>query len=1089
MPIPSIKLVLILVPVLLAPGLILGQEITEKEKLEFFESKVRPILYENCFECHSDKKQEGGLRADRIAHLIKGGDTGPAILPGKPDESELVLAIRYDADGYQMPPKGKLDQEQIDILTRWVKEGAFWPDSEKTQEDQENDKEFNLEERAKHWSFQPVKSVSLPEVKSKDWPLTPVDHFILSKLEQDQLSPAPETDKLTLLRRITFDLTGLPPSVKEINQFLEDNSPDAYENVIERLLSSPHYGERWARHWLDLVRYSETLGHEFDFTIYHAQPYRDYVIRAFNNDVSYQQFAQEHIAGDLLEHPRINQELGILESPIGTGFYWFGQGKHSPVDIIAEEADLIDNQIDVLSKTFLGLTVSCARCHDHKFDPITTKDYYALSGFLQSSRKHYTFIDLPEKRSEIKKELKQLKQEFLEKSFEGIITSLESHFSDFDQFLLHPSENISSHPERKQWQAVVKAHSEKADDLFHVWTKLKEFQESQKFNEEKIKLIEELDKISSQPVHSRTFENFLKGNTSDWLIHGDAFESGAGLENEIILAESSSKTFPLERLVRKDVMNSGIISGRLEGISQSKTFKIEKPYIFYRVLRSGGKDSPGKQYNNGQVSLIIDGFEIIRAPIYGSLAINTPADEKYHWHVQDVSKWVGHKAYIEISDGDDGYLSVDQILFGDKHPEIMPNQLIVNLLKDPELNTIKKLAEGYKELIQETFSTWKEDPRSLNNDQVDLVNVLLKLASTGTFEKEQYWDSELLIRYRKLNQAISSPLKAVGISDGTPEDQYVFVRGNPGKKGQLAPRSFLEVFEGNSEPHKLDGSGRLELARKITSDENPLFARVLVNRLWHHHFGRGIVETTDDFGKMGKAPTHPELLDYLADQFIKKNWSIKEMHRMMVLSRAYRMSSDLTDQVAEQKDPDNLLLHRFSVQRLEAEAIRDSVLSVSGELNPKMYGPSVPPFLTPFMAGRGKPSSSGPLDGNGRRSIYINVRRNFLTPMFLAFDYPTPFTTIGKRSVSNVPAQGLIMMNNEFVIQQAQKWAERILAEDKHSTENRIRNIYLKAFCREPSESEMEFAEEFLENSGDDPQRWADFCHVIFNVKEFVYIY
>jgi mono/diheme cytochrome c family protein len=358
---------------------------TDPAQLEFFEKKIRPVLVENCYSCHSrPKKPKANLLLDSRPGLLKGGDSGPAFVAGKPEESRLVRAIRYDDPELRMPPRKKLGEEQIADLTAWIKLGAPWPTEGRAAPVRAGKDEFDLKERSKFWSLQPLRTDLPPAVRQCEWLQSPIDAFVLARLEAAGLPPAAPADKRALIRRVTCDLTGLPPTPAEIDAFLADNDPDAYERIVDRLLASPAYGERWARHWLDLVRYAETCGHEFDFDLPDAYRYRDYVIRAFNADLPYDQFVMEHVAGDLLPRPRRHPVDSCNESIIATGFWFLGEAKHSPVDVRADEADRIDNQIDVFSKAFLGLTVACARCHDHKFDAVSTRDYYALCGYLQS---------------------------------------------------------------------------------------------------------------------------------------------------------------------------------------------------------------------------------------------------------------------------------------------------------------------------------------------------------------------------------------------------------------------------------------------------------------------------------------------------------------------------------------------------------------------------------------------------------------------------------------------------------------------------------------------------------------------------------
>jgi hypothetical protein len=424
--------------------------------------------------------------------------------------------------------------------------------------------------------------------------------------------------------------------------------------------------------------------------------------------------------------------------------------------------------------------------------------------------------------------------------------------------------------------------------------------------------------------------------------------------------------------------------------------------------------------------VIIDGFQRIRAPIYGGLAFTINSADKFVWHVQDVSPWKGHRAYIEFLDHGDEWVAVDEILFCD----------------DKDATRSRGPAPPLPQL-----------------------------------------------RPLEAEKKLSDPTRVIALVDGTGEDERIFIRGNHKTLGEAAPRQFLEAVCGSEQPRPSQGSGRLDLARRIADPKNPLTARVMVNRIWKHHFGEGIVRSVDDFGVMGQPPSHPELLDYLANEFIGRGWSVKEMHRLMVLSSTYQMSSAASAPTQPQ-DPQNRLLSHMPVRRLEAEAIRDALLAVSGRLDKTLGGPSVLPHLTPFMNGRGKPGSSGPADGNGRRSIYINVRRNFLTPMLTVFDYPVPFTTVGRRNVSHVPAQALLMMNNPLVAEQAKTWAKRI-SEMETTPEARVTRMYEEAFSRPPAPDEIKLALEYIRTESvrrTEPQAWSDLAHVLFCNKEFIFL-
>jgi Protein of unknown function (DUF1553)/Protein of unknown function (DUF1549)/Planctomycete cytochrome C len=936
--------------------------------VEFFESKVRPLLVNRCQSCHGGGKAKGGLRLESRASALTGGDTGPAIVPGKPDESLMVEAIKY-GDDIKMPPKSKLPPDEIAVITRWVEQGAPWPVA-RDSNGAGQAKPFNLRERAGHWSLQPVKDPAPPKVKDPSWPINPIDQFLLAKLEAKGLKPAGAADKRILIRRITFDLIGLPPKPGEVETFVVDSSTDAYEKLVERVLASPHYGERWGRHWLDLVRYAETSGHEFDYNIPFAYRYRDYVIRAFNADVPYNQFVVEHLAGDLLPDPRRDPDTGTNESVLGTGFFRLHEGVHSPVDVKEDGASKYDNQIDVMGKTFLGLTIACARCHDHKFDAITTRDYYALNGIMSSSRHTLAFLDPQSKFGPKLVELEEIRRQVKEICGDGI--------------------------------KGTRAKDATTPDIL--------------------------------------FESFDGPTYEGWFVVGDSFGKGPTQPGEWRI--KGEKVEALE----PGLAHSGVISDRLRGVLRSKTFTLIKPYIHYLASGKGGR-----------INLVVDGFEKIRSPIYGDLVHDINSDA-FAWTSMDVAQWVGHSAYIEIDDGatvdftgpqafikdGQGSIAVDEIRFADGPPPTPPAR---------SARETRLPSDRLKEL------------------------------------------QPLLARYREVESNLPDPTLGQALTDGTGIDARVHIRGNTKTLGDATSRRFLEVLTDPATPaaSSPEGSGRLELARRFVEPTNPLTARVLVNRLWHHHFGRGIVASVDDFGAMGRAPTHPELLDYLASRLVDSGWSIKAMHRLIVSSRAYRMSSQL-DPEADRLDPSNEFWHRRDVRRLEAESIRDSILAVSGRLDPTLFGPSVAPHLTKFMEGRGRPGNSGPLDGAGRRSLYLDVRRNFLTPMLLAFDFPTPASTMGRRNVSNVPAQALTLMNDPFLVEQAKFWASRVRKDRIVPASDTIDRMYREAFGRPPIDDERTAALDFLDEQSraydkpDDIRAWADLAHVLFNVKEFVLV-
>jgi hypothetical protein len=593
------------------------------------------------------------------------------------------------------------------------------------------------------------------------------------------------------------------------------------------------------------------------------------------------------------------------------------------------------------------------------------------------------------------------------------------------------------------------------------------------------------------------FEDFKKGTFQDWYVTGKAFGPAPSQTTRAI--PSSRADQPVQSVMGPGVADSRQVSSKLQGVLRSKTFVIPKKKVLYRVAGRGA-----------QINLIIDGYQRIRDPIYGGLTIPINHGDRFEWRVQDVEMWLGHRAYIEIIDDGPGYVAVEKIRFSDNGPPPpAPNRLIVRILDDPQLKSPQTLARKYRELFLEILEQWRSGVLGAamdRDDRVDLLNWMLQsdlLDKTGNgsgdpIQKAQEKWAALLDAVRKVENDLPAPRRAMAMADGTGWNEPVHIRGNHRTLGETVPRRFLEVIAGDHQPQPAKGSGRLELAQRMIDSANLLLARVMVNRIWQHHFGEGIVRSPDNFGLLGEPPTHPELLDFLATEFIRQGWSIKQMHRLMLLSSTYQMASTSPSRLSskgkgEVNDPRNKLLHRRPIRRLEAECIRDAILAVSGRLDRKMYGPSVLPYLTSHMDGRGRPEVPGPLDGAGRRSIYINVRRNFLTPMFLAFDFPIPFTTMGRRSTSNVPAQALTLMNNPFVVEQAGIWARRALAEPDLTSTQRITKMYETAFARPPSDRELADALLFLKEQSqeygraEDWRAWGDLCHVLLNMKEFIY--
>ena len=771
----------------------------EQDRLEFFEKEIRPLLSERCFKCHGEQKAKSGLRLDSRAAILNGGDTGPAAVPGKPDQSLLVQAIRHQ-NGLEMPPKEALKPNQIENIARWIQSGMSWPETDLSQASQNpNDSPFTEEQR-KFWSFQPVKKVTPPKVNHGSWPRSAIDQFILSALEKQNLKPAKQADKRTLLRRATFDLTGLPPTPQEIEAFLADQSPDAFAAVVDRLLASAHYGERWGRHWLDVVRYTDSFdariitGDLNAMDVTEAYRYRDWVVSAFNEDLPYNQFIIHQIAGDLIP-PAAPAGINVA-GIVATGMLAVGNWGGGDADKEKLLTDIADDQVDVVTRAFLGITMACARCHDHKFDPFTTEDYYALAGIFFSTH-----------------------------------------------ILADPGPKTNGPP-------MLRIPLVPAAEV-----------ERQKRAQERIAYLEKEIKKASV------------GQPSKGFAGASAQDPGLGA----LRAE-------LEKLTKTALRPIPLANGAQEG----------------------------------------------------------GCPQSAHAGINDV---------------------------------------------------------------------------------------------------------------------------------------HVHIRGRYDRLGSLVPRRFPAILTGDSDPPNLQGSGRTELARWIASSENPLTARVMVNRIWQHHFGEGIVRTPGNFGKLGEPPTNPGLLDYLARLFVQSGWSIKAMHRAIMLSAVYQQSS-IPENDALRADPENRLFGRMNRQRLEAEELRDSLLAVAGRLETTMGGRATRDFNLP------------------RRSLYLMTIRSDRSTFRELFDAADPTAINDKRVVSTVAPQALFLLNHPFALAQAKILVARVLGDGSCDDRARIRRLYSLLFGRPPTVGEIAIGEAFLARASGEKvsgesrtdSAWRQYCQVLVCANEFIYV-
>jgi hypothetical protein len=992
---------------------------------------------------------------------------------------------------------------------------------------------FDLQPRqAAHWAWQPVTNAQPPPVDDASWPRSSIDHFILAKLEAHDLHPAADANPYTLVRRAYFDLIGLPPTPDQVEAFVADPSATAWAQLIDHLLEQPQFGERWARHWLDLMRYAETRGHEFDFDVPNAWQYRDYVIRAFNADIPYDQLVTEHIAGDLLEHPRHHPLSGFNESVLATGFWYLGEWVHSPVDILQDEADRLDNAIDVFSKAFLGLTVSCARCHDHKFDAISQHDYYALVGYLQSSSYRQVRFESHEQNSRVAQNFDQLRRETGRRIATQIAARCTAQVEPLDELLGAASQWVKQGSEQpllhklaaqtdlpveplRQWGIELALA---ADDQQHPLYRLGLAAVGHPATAIERSRTKTADSAAQKghPGESLWDAYEVVANFDDdqtpWMVDGPAFGEGPVRRGEVLAGNSVDA--PIAEIVNFGraqlrpqlahlTLTSGTVRdpGALSHWSERTGRTLRTPTVelstgkLYYLLRGGA-----------QIHVVVDSHRLIHGPLHGSLLKVVPGLTTWRWVEHDLTPYQTHGAHIEFSPHEDDPLELAMVLQGDTLPTRLPPALDIGLrtTQNPTAassTSLLELSRHYAALLREAIHHLAVGTLADSATHQHLATWVAAHPQLWSDEADQEI-GQLLTSARKQQDKILRSLRTVSatapaIWDGTGEDQRLFIRGNPETPGPKIPRQLLTALVGTPAPAPTRGSGRLKLAQQMLDPANPFPARVMANRIWQHLLGRGIVPTVDNFGVLGQPPTHPELLDYLATQLVREGWSLKQLIRTIMLSRTYQMSSQ-TQAQATALDPTNQWFHHRPLRRLEAEAIRDAILTVSGRLDRQLYGPSVPVHLTPFMQGRGRPKVQGPLDGDGRRSIYLTVRRNFLSPMMLAFDTPQPARPMGRRNQSNVPAQALILMNDPFVAQQSLNFAKRLLQHEP-DVNRRIDQLYLRTLARPPQAPERAAVHQFLTREStpiilDSDKNiteegiWTDLCQVMFNLKEFIYI-
>ena len=876
----------------------------EPAGIDFFEAKIRPVLAEKCYGCHSveaegRKKLKGGLYLDSKEGVARGGKDGSVLTPGDPEKSRLIQAIRYGDDDTAMPPKEKMPPAVIADFEAWVKMGA--PDPRVG--DKAPKAGAAIAEKAKtHWSFQPVSAVQPPDLKGAPqakWVRTEIDRFVLAKLEEAKLAPTPAVDKRTLLRRATVDLTGLPPTADEVAAFEADASPEAFAKVIDRLLASPAYGEQWGRHWLDVARYADTKGYVFeeDRAYPYAYTYRDWVVQALNDDLPYDRFLQWQIAGDRLlaadpgaaAKPEEQRNLAAL------GFLTVGRR------FLNNQQDIIDDRLDVLGRGTMGLTIACARCHDHKFDPIPTKDYYALYGVYDSS--------------EEPKELPVIGSASDPKATAAYEAEKAKREKDVEDFRLQRfTEGLKALRSGEQIAAYLKAG-----------------QEAQGKNGGDVNAIAGQHKLEIPILHR--WKGYLEHLDAKHPVLGP-WKTLAGVPDGEFAAKA------------KDL---------LAALTNPATRGAVNPLVAEAI---GGKTPANRE-------------EL--AKLYGALIAANDGDQPH---------------------GDAGKEALRLVLRGDGAPTAVGYDKANDVLNGKD----EEMLRGKRKKVDELAS---EHP--------------------------------------------GAPARAMVLNDRKdPHNVKVFIRGQAGNQGDEAPRKFIGFLAGKDAKPFSEGSGRLELARAIASKDNPLTARVIVNRVWAWHFGGGIVRTPSDFGLRSEAPVHRELLDWLATRFVADGWSLKKLHRLIMLSATYQQGADATSTV-KKVDPENLLWSRFNRQRLSIEGLRDALLSASGRLDRAIGGKAVDLTKEPFST---------------RRTIYGSIDRQNLPGMFRSFDFASPDAHTPQRYYTTVPQQALFLMNSPFAVEQARALAKR--SEAAGTPDARVQQLYRTVFARPASKDEVRLGADFV---------------------------
>lgn len=1088
---------------------------------EFFESKVRPVLAERCFTCHGPRLQQGGLRLDSRAALLKGSSSGqPVLVPGRPEKSALIRVLQYTG-AVKMPPSGKLSVAELETLTRWVKLGAPWPGAAP-----EPQPGAGSPGAGTAWAFTPVKPVAIPPVKNRAWPRSPIDAFILAGLERRGLAPARAADRRTLIRRASFDLTGLPPAPAEVEAFVSDTAPGAWAKVVDRLLASPRYGERWARHWLDLARYCDSFdarllgdqnaGREMD--VADAWRYRDWVVRAFNMDLPYDQFVQQQIAGDLLPAPGGGLNA---DGVVATGFLALGNWGGGDADKHKLLTDIADDQVDTVSRAFMGLTVGCARCHDHKFDPISTRDYYGLAGIFFSTHILANVGPKTNGPPMLRIPILSPADQAAKRAHAARLRQLESQLQN-TRSLYYGQLAQSLAPQAARYMVAAWELGRGRESLQGFAKErglrpyaLRQWLDYLGLSRGRLLTTPVKDANGARGVHvwrgAADCPNVLV-NTGSQTAHILTFHvppKGVtvhpGPRGGVILAWQS----PISETVR--------VTGRVIDADPNGGDGIA--WSIRRRSTGGTEELAGGSFRNGgeQDFALGQGGPSLRQ-------VAMQSGDELQLLVLPKADYTCDTTLVQLQIAADGGrvwdvssdLSADP-LAGNPHADGFGNPGVWRFYDaegvgpssgDPALAEWRRAAASAEHAaVEQAASAYAR-----GFGAADPAGPFFIHASADEAELPEDARTAIGKVAAMLEAARKEPDPPAQFANGAQEggvpgspqagvhDVRVHIRGRYDRLGGLVPRHFPVVLAGEHQPPITRGSGRLELARWLARPEHPLTARVMVNRVWQHLFGQGIVRTPSNWGKLGERPTHPELVDYLAARFSAPatgaaarpeartaaglpgmGWSIKRLIREIMLSSAYQQSS-IPSAAALRLDPDNRLFSRMNRKRLEAEAIRDNLLAVSGRLAADAGGPATREF------------------GSPRRSLYLMTVRSDRSGFGPLFDVADSTNSVDRRSESTVAPQALFLWNGPFALEAAKQLAKRLLALGAADDAARIDAAYRLAYGRPAAPEEARVGREFLaaargtaarapNNAGGAEERaWMEYASVLLCANEFVYV-